>query len=355
MALLIVVAFMLAYPYVPWPSLFNIKSKLATQEAGPAIAAFVAIFAVSLPLGVVQRVQMGYQEGYQTNIYQCLGSIFGLIAVLMVIRLQGGLVSLVLAMAGGPALALLINWCILFRIQHPWLRPQWRRATRASARRIFHIGLLFFVLQLGVALSFSSDNLVAAQILGPEAVTQYSVPMRLFSILPLIMGMIMGPLWPAYGEAIARGEMEWVRKTLIMSLLITFLLVAFPTLFLVLFGVQIVHFWVGPEVTPSLLLLAGMGIWTLLQALGNALAMFLNGAHIIRFQVFCTSLVAVSALLAKIVLAQSIGLPGIIWGTIIGYTFFAVIPYIVYLPKLFLAGQSLLTIPANGNTPPGIL
>ena len=37
-ALLIVLTFILAYPYVSWPSVFNIKSKLAAQEAGPAIA-----------------------------------------------------------------------------------------------------------------------------------------------------------------------------------------------------------------------------------------------------------------------------------------------------------------------------
>ena len=105
-ALLIVLVFILAYPFVPWPTVFNIKSKLAAQEAGPAMAAFVVIFALNLPLGVVQRVQMGYQEGYQTSLYQCLGSIFGLIAVLLVIYVEGGLAWLVLAMAGGPVLGL---------------------------------------------------------------------------------------------------------------------------------------------------------------------------------------------------------------------------------------------------------
>ena len=60
--------------------------------------------------------------------------------------------------------------------------------------------------------------------------------------------------------------------------------------------------------------------------------MFLNGANIIRFQIFCAFFVGVGALMAKIFLAKIIGLPGIIWGTIIGYTCFAVIPYIIYLP-----------------------
>jgi O-antigen/teichoic acid export membrane protein len=285
-------------------------------------------------LGVVQRIQMGYQEGYLTNIYQCLGNVFGLLAVLLVIHVQGGLAWLVLGMAGGPALASLINWWISFRFRYPWLRPQWRSATKASGQRILHVGLLFFVLQLMVALSFASDNLVAAQILGPEAVTQFSVPMRMFSILPMIVSMIIAPLWPAYGEALARGEIGWIRKTLIRSLLLTFLLVALPSLLLILFGLQIVHVWVGPEISPSFLLLAGMGIWTIMQNLGSTVAMLLNGVNIIRFQIFSASLFGISALLAKIFLAKIMGLPGIIWGTIIGYTCFTVIPYCIYLPKL---------------------
>jgi O-antigen/teichoic acid export membrane protein len=334
MALLIVVVFILAYPYVPWPGVFNIKSEIASHEAGPAMAAFVAIFAVNLPLGLVQRLQMGYQEGYQSNLYQCLGSIFGLIAVLLVIFFQGGLVWLVLAMAGGPAVALLLNWIILFGFQQPWLRPKWRCATGAAAKRLLQLGIMFFVLQLAATLAFASDNLVAAQILGPEAVTQYSVPMRMFSMIPIIMGMAVGPLWPAYGEAIARGELAWVRKTLIMSLRWTFFMVIFPTLFLVLFGVQIIHFWVGPKITPSYLLLTGMGIWAIMQTLSAVMAMLLSGANVVRFQIVCASLVGISALVAKILLAQVIGLPGIIWGTVIGIACFVLIPYAVYLPKL---------------------
>ena len=168
LALLIVLLFFLAYSYVPWPGVFNIKTGQAVQEAGPAMAALVAVFALNLPLGVVQRAQMGYQEGYKTNIYQCLGSIFGLIAVLLVIYLHGGLAWLVVAMAGGPVLALMINWVILFRFQSPCLRPQWRSVTSTSSKKIFRIGFQFFVLQLSAALAWASDNLVLRKFWDPR-------------------------------------------------------------------------------------------------------------------------------------------------------------------------------------------
>jgi hypothetical protein len=69
--------------------------------------------------------------------------------------------------------------------------------------------------------------------------------------------------------------------------------------------------------------------------------MFFNGANILRFQVICGLITAVCALAAKIWLAQTIGLPGIIWGTIIAYLVFAALPFAIYTPRLLANMQSV--------------
>src|SRR6202007_1567174 len=45
------------YPFIDYPALFNVRSSLARAEAGAAFAAFIACFALMLPLAIVQRVQ----------------------------------------------------------------------------------------------------------------------------------------------------------------------------------------------------------------------------------------------------------------------------------------------------------
>ncbi len=52
------------YSYVPWPRLFNVQSDLAAQEAGPAVAAFLACFALGIPLGVVQKISRVCSKGF---------------------------------------------------------------------------------------------------------------------------------------------------------------------------------------------------------------------------------------------------------------------------------------------------
>jgi hypothetical protein len=64
-------------------------------ETDPALAALVACFALNLPLGVVQNVQNGYQEGFVISLWESLGKVLGLIGVLAVIFCRGGLIWLV--------------------------------------------------------------------------------------------------------------------------------------------------------------------------------------------------------------------------------------------------------------------
>jgi len=67
-ATLILCLFFTAYFFIPWPRIFNVVSEKAIREAGPSMAVFVVSLAINMPLGVAQRIQMGYQEGYKTHL-----------------------------------------------------------------------------------------------------------------------------------------------------------------------------------------------------------------------------------------------------------------------------------------------
>jgi O-antigen/teichoic acid export membrane protein len=331
-ATLVLSVFTLAYRFIPWPRVFNVASAVARREAGPAMVVFVVCFALNMPLGIVQRVQMGYQEGFVSYLWQMAGSLTGLGGLLVAMHLKSGLPWLVLAMSGGPLFASLLNWLAQFVWSRPWLFPRWRFSCTTAAQKIFGTGILFVILQLASAFAFATDNIVVAQVLGPGAVTQYAVPMKMFAVLGVAAALMYAPLWPAYGEAVARGDVEWVKRTLVRSLGMTLLLCGLPAVVLVFWGKAIVHLWVGPEIQPPFLLLLGMGIWAVLVGLGSALAMFLNGANILKFQVVCAALMAGAALVLKIWLAKQAGVAGVIWGTVIAYSVFSALPMIFYVP-----------------------
>jgi O-antigen/teichoic acid export membrane protein len=306
------------YPFIPWPRVFNVASSpIASHEAGPAVIVFLTCFLANIPLDVVQRVQTGHQEGYTTNFWMMMGNLSGLGFLLLVMHRNGGLPWLILAILGGGILGVLCNWLQEFGFARPELFPTWELWDTAAARKILNTGLMFFLLQICGAFTLPLDLIIITQILGPEAVTQYSVPFRLFLLVITVANMFVMPLWPAYGEAYSRGDVNWVKTTLYHSLGYSMLAFGPVVLGLAILGKIVVRVWVGSQVHPSWTLLAGMAIYAITLIFYNPISTFLSGINKMQFQVTVGLIQAVAAAGLKIVMARSMGLPGVIWASVI--------------------------------------
>jgi O-antigen/teichoic acid export membrane protein len=324
--------FVVSYPLVPWTSVLAASSGGAASEAGPALAAWAACFVIGMPLGIAAQVRLARQEGYVAHFTAAAGNLAAFATLLAAVMSRQGLPVLVLAMAGPPLIASAINGITLFGRDAPQLRPSFQLADFSTGVGLLRAGFLFFVLQIAIAVAFTSDTLVVAHVLGATAVAEYGVVSKLF-VLPLaLVAIALSPLWPAYGDAIARGDIVWARLTLRRSLK-TGLLIAVPVAtVLVVFGLPIITFWVGTSVSPPFALLLGFGIWVVLSTVGNCVAMLLNGAHEIRLQAAAAAVMAVVNLAVSIWLTSQIGVAGVIWGTVIAYAALVLVPMAVYLP-----------------------
>jgi O-antigen/teichoic acid export membrane protein len=323
-----------SYQLFQFGQFFNLHSALALSEVRPAIAVFVVCFALDISFGLVHRVQLGLQLGFLSNLWQIAGSLLALTGVLIVIHWRGSLPVLVLAFCGAPLLAKLVNGCFFFgRIQRDLL-PTFKLASWSATRKIGRLAFLFFVLQMAVGLAYQSDNLIITHVLGPEAVTQYAVPQKLFSLISLGIATIIGPLWPAYSEAIARGDGHWVKRTLVRSLIGAVSLASLMAATFVVLGPKLIHLWVGNKVHPSFALLIGLGCWIVVEAGGNAIAMFLNGASIVKAQVVITSIFAICALVVKISVVHQWGIDAVPWATVICYVLLTALPYAAIVPGI---------------------
>jgi len=327
-AAFVLLLFALAYPFVHWYRIFNVKFPGAQADAGPALAVLITCFALAIPFSIVQRAQMGLQKGFAASLWQCFGSMLGLVGVIVAIHFRAGLAWLVAGFAGAPLMASLLNSLVFFGWQQREIAPSPAHISRKGVFRIAHIGMLFFLLQITVALTFTADNIIIAQLLGATAVAQYSVPEKLFSIVSTVLSMMLMPLWPAYGEALARGDRAWARRTLKRSLLAVLGFSALCSAFLMAAAPQIIHLWIGNAVTAPFILLLGLGIWKVVEAGGNAFAVYLNGAHIVKAQVVIATITALAALALKAYLVPRIGVAGVPWGTLSAYVVFALLPYL---------------------------
>ncbi len=327
------ILFVAAYGHIPWARAFNIGPASALDEAGPAAAVLVVCFLVAMPAGAFQQVRLGLQQGYVNSIFVAVGNIGGLVLVVWAIQMRLGLPWLVLAMAGAPLLATIANGCALLA-QSPWLRPTIGEVNFAAARSLLRVGLLFLVLQVAVAVAFTSNSIILAVMLGPSAVTDYAVVSKLFLIPTLLVSFALGPLWPAYREALSRGDVPWVRRTFRQSIRLSLAVAGLVSGILVAVGLPLIAAWVGVSVQPSFGLILAIGVWTPLSAVGTAVAMLLNGAQAMRFQVVTAVVMAAANILLSVALTARIGVAGVVWGSVIAFTLFSLAPLALYVPRL---------------------
>jgi O-antigen/teichoic acid export membrane protein len=285
----------------------------------------MACFALSLPLGTVQRVQLGYQEGFESNLWQCAASTLGFACVLIAIFLHAGLPWLVLAMAGAPVIVTGANWVLQFCHTRPWLFPRFQDVEWSGSRQLIGAGSMFLVLQVFALMGNMSDSLVLAQLLGPAAVAEYTVAQKLFS-LALLVQFFLVPLWPAFGDALERKDYDWARRTLRRGLVMSLSLTALATIPILIFGKFLVAIWVGQELVPSSALLAALGCWVILASYGGVMSVLLNNGPLLRKQTLFYGIASISALMLKIVITPIVGISGVVWATVLGYGVFYVVP-----------------------------
>ncbi len=296
---------------VPWASFFNVQSSVAQMEIRQTVVAVVTCFAIGVPLGVVQRVQLGYQEGFASNLWQAGGAILGLIGLICAVRMGVGVPGLVFAFYGGPLFALVLNFLNQFGRSRTWLVPTPRAFELGIARSLGRAGSMFFVAQLGTVLILNAPNLVIARLLGANTVAPYSVVMKPIQALTLLTALWAIPLWPAYGEAAARGDWNWIartfRRTAVLGLLVS---VSGASLFFA-FHRSILGYWVGVDLIPDGLTVGATCLFLVANSVRLTGSMCLNGLGHLRGQVGYQLLVGAAAVGLSLPLARALGLGGI--------------------------------------------
>jgi len=327
------------YRVIPWQPLFHTKTFLDGTMAGRAVAVIVAGFLIALPFTTVQRVQFAFQEGFQSQMWQVVGVLLSLAATVVVILDKGDLWALALASTAGPLMAVLLNWLAQFYYARRWLRPRYAFLDFSLARRIIADGGFFVVLQAGATVVLSIDSFIVLHLFGPRSLTEYNLAAKLFQVGPVLAGVWFSPLWPAYAEAVNRGDGHWVRQTLLSSLNSAVLGCATLCLFLGLFIKRVVLLWTSVAIHPDGWLLSGFILYALTVTGTSAVAAYLNGSDYIRGQALLVAIHAFVSVALKLLFCRYLGIAGIVWGTNISYFLIIIPAYFLIVPRL-LARQA---------------
>lgn len=322
---------------LPWQDLVKVSDPAITAEVRQAAVLMAWLFGFSMLSTGFQRVFFGLQATHLPYLLSLLTNLVVLALLWHMTHLHAGISTLLLTTFGLQVLTplLLLLWLLRAHLLLPL--AQWRRAIAQARHSLLHTGLIFFVLQIGSMLFFGLDNFILSSHQGAAAASEYAVVQRLFMFISIPLMTFNAPYWGAYAEAIARGDHDFVRRTLRRNLLLTLLVSGTCATAMAIAGDWVISTWTHGVIETSLQVLGLFALLTVIDTTGNALAMFLNGSGIMKPQLGSVLILCAIALPAKFALVDNFGVAGIVFASVVSYVLSVHVYYGIFLRRRLFA------------------
>jgi O-antigen/teichoic acid export membrane protein len=98
---------------------------------------------------------------------------------------------------------------------------------------------------------FSADKFIIGAVIGAFAVAPYALVGRIFITAYRVYYVLLLPLWPAYGEALRRGDVSWALGAMRISQLLGGAITIATAAVMLLWGNRILSVWSHGEVTSA--------------------------------------------------------------------------------------------------------
>jgi len=241
--------------------------------------AIIIAFAISLPLGMIQRILDAYQRGFVTNSLLAVGRLASLASVFICVEMKYPLPIMALLYMGLPFVLLGLGGCYIF-LTESILRPSLFKIKIKYISQIVRTGGLALCAQIGATIMSSGPLLLLTSQYGAIAVVPFAITQRLLSMSSLILSTALAPLWPAYGEAYARKDIVWILKTFRKSIVYTLIIVIPIFITMSFYGQSIIEWWSQDKnAIPSWGLLMACNVWALIMSWNRLCATLLNGMN----------------------------------------------------------------------------
>jgi O-antigen/teichoic acid export membrane protein len=311
MASLLVLTALFVLPAAPLDRL--VRTTSGAGELLPVTRAFLTAFAIVLPLGLVQYICNAYQQGYATSASFAVANAVSFTAMLIGIKAHLPLWWFIFVATVAPAPAYFALGAVLLR-RKPWLRPAFGAVSLREIQRVLKLGLPAFGAQTGAALLLQGPTLVITSVLGVAAVGPFALTQQLLSAANLLLNVTLAPLWPAYGEAAARRDIVWIKRTFVRSVWASLVIVGGTSVIVAVLGRTVILLWTGrPEVVPTLPLLIACCTWAVVSAWNRACSMLLNGLGRMTGQAIYGVVLPVIAVALSFRYGRIIGTVGVVW------------------------------------------
>jgi O-antigen/teichoic acid export membrane protein len=305
--------------FVDWTALLNTGGAVQQGELNRTVLVIGGSFAVGLLGSVAERLQVALQLAHRNGATAVVSSMLTVAAVIVLTNADAGLPWIVAASTATLPLTRLCSLVLLAARQERWLVVALTRPSTAHVRGLVGTSALYASLQLAATVTYNSDQVVIARILGSEKVTAYAIPAKLFGLLVAGVGIVCTPLWPALAEARHRSDWAWFRRTVARVWIGLLGLSGAFGLTLAVAGPTVLARWIGSDYKPDRSMLFAFAAWGVIYASASLVAVVMQSLGSLRSLLVVGVSTALLSLVFSIALVRSSGPAGAVWGTCLAY------------------------------------
>lgn len=311
--------------FINWQSVFNtVEVSNTTLRNTFIILSFFVL--LNFSLSIVNSLFHAIQRSSFVVINQFLSNFIALIFVYYISFLYQERIDILAFVYGFSLSCSSLFFNVFFFKTNKSLFPNVRLFNKKIIKIIMYLGIKFFIIQIAALIIFTTDKILILQIFGPKEVVSYEVLLKLFSLLTVIHGIIMSPLWSTFTEAHSKKDFNWMKNIIrkLNFLMFPFVIMAIILLF---FANDFIAIWIGKDLNIEISLMIYMAIFTLLSIWSGIYANFLNGINAINLQVKTLIIGALINIPLSLIFVYyfSMGIEGIIIASILSLSLFAVV------------------------------
>lgn len=194
----------------PLEFIFNVTSD-SVSKIRWLLAVTAGVTLLGLPLQLVVADYSARQSEFSYNPWRVLGRLASLLLVVVAVYFDLGLVFAGASVLVGQGLGNILAFA-WFRLRV--LRFRVADFDSSLLPQLTHTGVAFFAIKVASLLIFQIDVFLANFLVGNSEAASYRLHLQLFAYCEAVMALIIGPFWPALGDAATRKDYIWFQKTL---------------------------------------------------------------------------------------------------------------------------------------------
>lgn len=279
----IAIIVVIATPFINWASLLNLSPESAEGIAS-VVCILISYFCLNFILSTVNIVLQADQRSADASFRQFTQQLVSLIIIyILTITTKGSLMNLCLGLCASPLLVIIFFTFTLYSKRYKDISPSLKYVDFKVAPSLMKLGIMFFICQIAMLIQTQMASFLIIRHYGAVEVTNYNIANRYFSIVLMVWGILMAPIWAAVTDAVTKRDYTWIKKLIIKFSRLS-VVFAGVSILMLLFSQPVYNLWVGDKVDISFWLSFWVMIGTIVRISGNLYVQILNGAGILKVQ-----------------------------------------------------------------------